>query len=209
MENKQDFKTRVKETVIKAAKEYQDYFLDYDYLLCSDAFINNDYYIISGTKTNFKHLTGVVVENDSPEIFFEKSLNGTLKETDFEIKKDENDKNTKGTVRRKILVLEDAMQIFNKTTFVEEDFEKNNIKCSFATENGSSTIGFTPTGIITRPKTLLRGNQLNTNKSQELELVLRKKREEELFTDIIIGNKDILNKYKQKISELVTDKLLK
>ena len=209
MENKQDFKTRVKETVIKAAKEYQDYFLDYDYLLCSDAFINNDYYIISGTKTNFKHLTGVVVENDSPEIFFEKSLNGTLKETDFEIKKDENDKNTKGTVRRKILVLEDAMQIFNKTTFVEEDFEKNNIKCSFATENGSSTIGFTPTGIITRPKTLLRGNQLNTNKSQELELVLRKKREEELFTDIIIGNKDISNKYKQKISELVTDKLLK
>ena len=56
---------------------------------------------------------------------------------------------------------------------------------------------------------MLRGNQLNTNKSQELELVLRKKREEELFTDIIIGNKDILNKYKQKISELVTDKLLK
>lgn len=209
MGDKPDFKTRIKETVVKAAKEYQDYFLDYDYLLCSDAFSKNNYYIISGEKTNFKHLTGVILENGTPKDFFEKSLDGTLKETDFKIAKNEFDKNTKGSIRRKISVIEDAMHIFDSTTFVEEDFEKNNIKCSFATENGSSTIGFTPTGIITRPKTLLKGNQLDTNKSKALELVLRKNRGEKLFTDIIIGSKDILNKYKQNISELVIDELLK
>ena len=209
MGEKTDFKTRVKETVVKAAKEYQDYFLDYDYLLCSDAFSKNTYYIIRGDKGNFKHLTGVVLDNDSPQNFFKKSLEGTSTEDDFEISKNELDKNTKGSIRRKISVIVDAMHIFDRTTFVEEDFEKNDIKCSFATENGSSTIGFTPTGIITRPKTLLKGNQLDTNKSKELELVLRKKRGEKLFTDIVIGSKDILNKYKQNISKLVIDELLK
>lgn len=209
MAEKLNFKTRVKETVIKAAKEYKDYFLDYDYLLCSEAFSKNDYYIIRGDKTNFKHLTGVVLDRDCPKIFFKKSLDRTLNEDDFKISKDEFDRNTKGSIRRKISVIEDAMHIFSNTTSVEEDFEKNNIKCSFATENGSSTIGFTSTGIITRPKTLLKGNQLDPNKSKELELVLRKKRGEKLFTDIIIGNKDILNKYKQNISELVIDELLK
>ena len=205
----QSFKNRVKEIVISGAKSYQDYFIDYDYLLCSDAFNTNKYYIISGEEDNFKHLTGVIFESGSPKDFFEKSLGGTLEEDDFEIKKDDLDTNTKGSIRRKISVLENAMHIFDSTTFVEEDFEKNNIKCSFATENGSSTIGFTPTGVITRPKTLLKGNQLDTNKSKELELVLRKKRGEKLFTDIIIGNKDVLNKYKQNISELVIDELLK
>ncbi len=209
MEKKPDFKTRVKETVVKAAIEYQNYFLNYDYLLCSDAFSKNTYYIIRGEETNFKHLTGVVLDNDSPKNFFQKSLTATLTEDDFKISKSESDKSTKGTIRRKISVIEEAMHIFDSTTFVEEDFEKNNIKCSFATENGSSTIGFTRTGIITRPKTLLKGNRLNVNKSKELELVLRKKRDEKLFTDIIIGNKDILNKYKQNIYELVIDDLLK
>ena len=152
MGEKTDFKARVKETVVKAAQEYQDYFLDYDYLLCSEAFSKHDYYIIRGNETNFKHLTGVVVDNNSPKSFFEKSLNGTLTENDFEIRKNEQDTFTKGSVRRKISVIQDAMQIFNATTYVEEDFEKNNIKCSFATENGSSTIGFTPTGVITRLK---------------------------------------------------------
>ena len=209
MEKKPDFKTRVKETVVKAAKEYQNYFLNYDYLLCSDAFLKNTYYIIRGEETNFKHLTGVVLDNDSPKNFFQKSLTATLTEDDFKISKSESDKSTKGTIRRKISVIEEAMHIFDSRTFVEEDFEKNNIKCSFATANGSSAIGFTRTGIITRPKTLLKGKQLNANKSKELELVLRKKRGEKLFTDIIIGNKDILNKYKQNIYELVIDDLLK
>ncbi|MGN0525988.1 MAG: PBECR4 domain-containing protein [Acutalibacteraceae bacterium] len=186
MEDNKSFKTRVKETIVKAAKEYQNYFIDYDYLLCSDAFLKNNYYIISGDKTNFKHLTGVIDDNDTPTDFFEKSLDGTLHEDDFEIARNEFDKNTKGSIRRKIIVIEDAMRIFNTTTFVEEDFVKNNIKCSFATENGSSTIGFIPTGVTTRPKTLLKGKQLDPNKSKELELVLRKKRNEKLFTDIVI-----------------------
>jgi len=209
MDTKPSFKSRVKDTVISGAKVYQEYFMDYDYLLCSDAFKINKYYIIRGEEDSFKHLTGVIFESDTPQNFFKKSLNGTLQEDDFEIKKNEHDTNTKGTIRRKIKVLEDAMHIFDKTTFVEEDFEKNNIKCSLATENGCSTIGFTPTGIITRPKTLLKGNQLDKSKSKELELVLRKKRKDDFFSEIIIGDKNKLDKFKESISDLVDDSLLK
>lgn len=205
----QGFKKRVKEVVIKAAQEYKNYFLNYDYLICSDAFLKQDYYIIKGNETNFKHLTGVVADSDTPKSFFEKSLNGTLTENDFEIRKNEQDTFTKGSVRRKISVIQDAMQIFKVTTYVEEDFQKNNILCSFATENGSSTLGFTLTGIVTRPLTLLKGNQLDINKSKEIELVLRRKRGEKLFADIIVGDKDALNKYKHNICELITDDLLK
>lgn len=207
MKENQTFKTRVKDTIIRGAKEYQHYFVEYDYLLCSEAFIKNQYYIIKGTEGNYKHLTGVLITSGSPEDFFEKSLSAVLSEDDFEIAKNEEDKSTKGTIRRKISVLEDAMRIFQKTTFVEEDFEKNNIKCSFATQDGFSTIGFTPTGKITRPKTLLKGNQLDLSKAKRLELVLRKKRTDKIYSEIIIGEKETLNKFKDSISALVDKSL--
>lgn len=39
------FKTRVKEEAIRCARIYKDQFVDYDYLLCSEAFSQSDYYI--------------------------------------------------------------------------------------------------------------------------------------------------------------------
>ncbi len=207
MKNSKTFKERVKETIIRAAENYQNYFVEYDYLICSEAFVKNKYYIIKGEKTNFKHLTGVLLVSDTAEKFYDKSLDGTLEETDFEIVKDVNDKFTKGTIRRKISVIEDATKIFEKTTFVEEDFEKNNIKCSIATEDSCSTIGFTSTGSVVRPKTLLKGNQLDKNKAKCVELVLRRKRNENYFNEIVIGDKNSINKYKNILSGLVDGSL--
>ena len=42
VDTNQSFKNKVKEVVISGAKSYQDYFIDYDYLLCSDIFNTND-----------------------------------------------------------------------------------------------------------------------------------------------------------------------
>lgn len=207
MKDSKTFKERVKETIIRAAENYKNYFVEYDYLLCSEAFMKNKYYIIKGEKSNFKHLTGVLLVSNTAEKFYDKSLDGTLEETDFEIVKDVNDKFTKGTIRRKISVIEDAVKIFEKTTFVEEDFEKNNIKCSIATEDSCSTIGFTSTGSVVRPKTLLKGDQLDKNKAKCVELVLRRKRNEKYFNEIVIGDKNAIDKYENIVLGLVDDSL--
>lgn len=46
MEEQKSLQERVKDTVIEYAKQYKDYFVDYDYLICSDVFQNADYYIV-------------------------------------------------------------------------------------------------------------------------------------------------------------------
>ena len=209
LEEVKNFKNRVKDKIIDGAKYYQSYFVECDYLLCSQEFKKNKYYIIKGHEENFKHLTGVILKSQSTAEFFQKSLNGTLKEDDFEIAKDESDTQTKGNIRRKTAVLEGAMQIFSQKTYVEEDFNKNNIQCSFATENGSSTIGFTPTGKVVRPKTLLKGNQLDMSKAIEVDLVLKRNRGDRFFNKIIVGNKETLQQNKATLSKLVDEELFK
>ena len=44
MAEQKSFKERVKDTVIQNANSYKRYFVDYEYLLCSEAFENNEYY---------------------------------------------------------------------------------------------------------------------------------------------------------------------
>ena len=86
MEEKKSFQERVKDTVTEYANQYKDYFVDYDYLICSNAFKHSDYYIVQAHETNFKHLTGLSSEISAGE-FFEKCYNGTLEESDFTISK--------------------------------------------------------------------------------------------------------------------------
>ena len=52
---KEDFKERVRLEIIKAAKKYQEVYVDYEYLICSEAFKQNHYYIIDAQKDNFQH----------------------------------------------------------------------------------------------------------------------------------------------------------
>lgn len=55
----ESFKERVRLEIIKAAKKYKEIYVDYEYLICSEAFAKRSYYIVDAEKDNFQHLTGV------------------------------------------------------------------------------------------------------------------------------------------------------
>ena len=200
----ESFKERVRLEIIKAAKQYKTIYVDYEYLVCSEAFVQNDYYIVAAMENNFQHLTGVH-SNISSQDFFDKCIQGTLEDTDFDfIKRGQDEKAVKGTVRRKIKVLPDMMRLFKTGLQTEENFKKNKVVCSFATADGACTLGFSES-TKARPKSLIKGNELKNPKL--VEVILRKKVGEELFNEIIVGDKALLKKYQNKIQELVSDEL--
>lgn len=80
---------RTKESVIKNAYSYKKYFVDYEYLLCSAAFVKNEYYIVSAYEDNYLHLTGLHT-NLPASTFFEKCYKRTLEENDFDFCKRPN-----------------------------------------------------------------------------------------------------------------------
>ena len=107
----QSFKERVAQVAIAQAKVYEQVFLKYEYLLCSEAFSENPYYIISAHADNFRHLVGVNT-SFSAEEFFNKCLDGTLTENDFDfIKRGQSEKEVKGAVRDKIIALPEFLSI--------------------------------------------------------------------------------------------------
>ena len=55
----QGFKERVRLTMINMAKLYKNKDVEYEYLICSEGFVKNHYYIIDAEEDNFQHLTGV------------------------------------------------------------------------------------------------------------------------------------------------------
>ena len=61
----ESFKERARQEMIKAAKQYKDIYVDYEYLICSVTFEKNDYYIIAVEEDNFQHLTGVQSKIDA------------------------------------------------------------------------------------------------------------------------------------------------
>ncbi len=206
MTEEKSFKERVKETVIQNSYLYKKYFVDYEYLICSEAFKQNKYYIVSACVDNYLHLTGLHSKLDATT-FFEKCYKGTLEENDFDFcKNGQNEKEVKGSVRRKINSLSSVMDLFNTGTSVEEDFEKNRIRCSLAAGNVSATLGFVVKGKA-RPMTLLKGNELNSAKAQKLDLVLRRKNGTTKFTDMIIGDNKHLLKHKSGVYELLSEEL--
>ncbi len=208
MEDKKPFQTRVRDVIIEYAKKYKEYFVDYDYLILSDRFQNADYYIVKAHETNFRHLTGVSTSLTAKE-FFEKAYNATLTEEDFSIsKKGVQDKEAKGTVRRKINALPNMIGIFNQQTLVEEDYSHNSIRCSFIANDKKSTVGFSQTN-PTVPLTLLFGDKIDLSAVGHLSLVLRKKEGDDLFSEIIVGNINVLKEKLPQIEELLTDELKK
>lgn len=199
------FKERIRTELFNAAKQYKLVFLDYEYLICSEAFSKKEYYIISAAKDNFMHLTGV---NSliSAQDFFDKCFDGTLSENDFDFSRSgQNEKSVKGTVRRKVKVLPDMMLLFHDGVLTEEDFKKNNVLCSFATADGSCTLGFIDVGKA-RPKSLIKGNELKN--PCPVDLILRRKTGAHLFNEIIVGDGAAINKYKEKIKSLISIDLL-
>lgn len=201
----ESFKERVRLEIIKAAKKYKEIYVDYEYLICSEAFEKRSYYIVDAEKDNFQHLTGVHSQI-SAQNFFDKCINGSLSEDDFDfIKKSQDEKSVKGTVRRKIKALPDMMEIFRVGLLAEEDFKKNRVICSFATADGNCTLGFVDSGKA-RPKSLIKGNELKNPK--QIDLVLKRKSGAAFFDEMVIGDKKALSKYRKLLEGMVAEELL-
>lgn len=206
MEQK-SFKERVRETVIQNAFEYKKYYVEYEYLLCSRAFTRSSYYIVSSHKDNYLHLTGLHTHLDATS-FFDKCYSATLQESDFDFyKKGQNEKEVKGSVRRKINSLPNIMNMFAEGTLVEEDFEKNKIRCALAAGNESITLGFVVAGKA-KPMTLLKGNELDITKSRKIDLVLRRKHGKNKFSELILGESEMLTKYRGVLENVLSEELL-
>lgn len=206
--------------IIEASKLYKETYLEFDYLIYSKDLIYNNYYIIEANKDNFLHLTGVT-SNLSAKEFFEKAYNQTLSTYDFDIlpkdidkllieknnakddkskgvveKKIKNGlKNARNTVRDKLDVSVEAFR-FSDELFLEEKFAKNRVSCSIATSRGNYILGFK--GIKNDkniPITLLKDNLQKASKNTpiKISLLASRKRGENLFDNIIIGDEKQLN----------------
>ena len=153
----QSFKESVQLKLMDCAVLYYELLVQKDYLIFSRNFRYRKYYIVSAFEDNFLHLTGVQTSLEA-KTFFEKCYQKTIKITDFEL----GGKSQKGSIRRKISVLENAIKIFlSEAIVVEERFHKNRISCSFAAAERVCTIGFTNTK-LTKPQTVLKGYQLQS-----------------------------------------------
>ena len=131
-----------------------------------------------------------------------------MSEADFDFSKaGRSEKEIKGSVRRKIKSLPVLTSIIGKDLIVQEDYNRNGILCSFASTDCNVTIGFVNEG-KSRPKTLLWGDSLDWEKSAFVDLILRREAGTEKFSDLIIGNAEMLRKYKDKIELLLTTELL-
>lgn len=207
MAEQKSFKERVKDTVIQCAGSYKRYYVDYEYLICSTAFTKCSYYIVSAHEDNYLHLTGLHTNLDA-QTFFEKCYKGTLEEADFDFcKNGQNESEVKGSVRRKINTLPSIMYMFTGITSVEEDFNKNRIRCALAAGNVSATLGFVVAGKA-KPMTLLKGNELDSEKAKPIDLVLRRKFGEDRFSEIAFGNIEKLKECKEGLSDVLADELL-
>jgi len=197
---KESFKSCIKLEIMKFAKLYKQMYLDYEYLICSEAFIKKGFYIIKAEKDNFQHLTGVH-SLIKPTEFFRKAYEDTLDENDFDfIKHGQSEKMVKGSVRRKMKAFQQVFSLFDEGVLVEETFIKNSIHCSFATADHSCTLGFVNVGKA-RPQTLLKGNALNLERAKPVDVVFKKKASAKYFSEMIYGEIEMIEKYKEKLKE--------
>lgn len=218
---KSSFSSKVRNAIIAGGIDYNSYFVNYDYLLVSDAFVKNKYYIVSAVKNNYLHLTGVKTLLSADQ-FFGKcvSSESPLQESDFfmvdpslpeDIQKEQR-KNAKGNIRRKIQVLPNIKGIFhNPQTLVEEDFVKNRVHCTIAAKKEICTLGFikasTINGCSVKPNTLLKEQSLSPN-AKPIKLALRRKKGDNKFDEIIIGDKTILNENICFLGDLISQDLM-
>ena len=203
--NQVSFKERVRQTVIECSKEYKENFVKYDYLVCSTAFADK-YYIISAQEDNYQHLTGVH-SLISAQDFFDKCFQGTLAESDFDfVKIGQSEKSVKGSVREKIAVLKDTMNLFsNRVIYAEESFNQNRVFCTFATAIPAFTLGFT-NNLYATPKSLLKNNKLTDN-TNKVDLVIRKARTEQKYGEIILLDEEKVDLYYDEIKHLISSEI--
>ena len=197
------FKERVRDAAIKNAPVYENVFMKYEYLVCSEAFADGCH-IIKADKGNYLHLLGIHTAL-KPGDFFDKCIAGgehQLSENDFDFNKPgRSEKSVKGSVRQKITALPKMLGLFQQKLLAEDGFKKNEVECAFATTDNIFTLGFASSG---RPKSLLKGNELDKNKQKDVDLVFRKARgSSSKYKELIYGNKEYAIKYKDSIKDFI------
>lgn len=194
------FKERVRNEAIANSKFYKANFVDYEYLICSEAF-ENGFHIIKSDKGNYLHLIGIHTELSS-EQFFDKCVSEELEETDFDfLKPGKSEKSVKGSVREKITVLPEMVNLFSHKLLAEDDFKKNRVECAFTTSDNKCTLGFAVSG---RPKSLLKGNKLDKTKVKDVDLIFRRPRSSDvLFEELVWGKPESICKYEGAIEQFV------
>lgn len=199
------FKERVKNIVISEANDYFQVYVENSYLIFSADFKMKEYYVLAAEKDNYLHLIGVNTELKAKD-FFEKCVFGTLTEEDFDFEKQsQNPNSVKGSVRRKINCLSHLNKLFESNELVfEEGFKKNSIICAIAASDQKVTLGFT-SGKKSRPKTLLKGNELK--KQTSVDLILSKKRNASKFDKVVYGDVSILKENIDKLKDVLSDDL--
>ena len=169
------FKERVRASAVQYASLYNSYYVQKSYLLISDVFNIRPYYIVEAEPDNYLHLVGVSTALSANE-FYEKCLDGSLLETDFDLAfHGRDEKSSKGSIRQKILTLPHMFSLFSSGNEIEESFRKNVVRCSIASSNNLCTLGLIATPNA-RPMTLLRGNELDASKSGRMQIILSKGR---------------------------------
>ena len=128
-------------------------------------------------------------------------------DTDFDIAfHGRDEKASKGSIRQKILTIPHMFGLFSGENEIEEDFRKNVVHCSIASSNNLCTLGLIATPSA-RPMTLLRGNELNTERAGRIRLVLSKKRTDSLFSDMIVGSPQLLLQHLDTLKNRVSPEL--
>ena len=157
--------------------------------------------IIKSDKGNYLHLIGIHTCL-TPDDFFDKCYTNTLTEDDFDFTKlNQSEKSVKGSVREKISVLPLMVNLFEQKLMAENNFKKNRVECAFATCDGQCTLGFVSAG---RPKSLLKGNELNADSSRDVELIFRKPRSSSnSYYELVYGEKEKIIKYHKYIKDLI------
>ena len=199
------FTTRLRDEFVASAALYRSFLMEHEYLVCSKAFSLHPYYICYGTKDNFLHLTGVHTHLRNSQ-FYEKCLYGTLTEADFNfISPYLSTRDVIGCAKKKSKALLLMENIFKEGAVAEENYRKGHVRADFAIAAEGVTFCFAAPDRA-RPKSVLGGNCIrNGNK---VDLVLRKRRGAELFDEIIVGNMETLEEYREAISAHLDEKII-
>ena len=194
------FKSKVCQLAISNASDFKHNYIDYEYLICSP-YLPNNHQILRAAESNYLHLIGVNA-HIPPDKFFNKCIEQTLVEDDFDFnKKGVASGIIKGAVRDKSKVLINMTHLlYSKDIIMQTNFSKNKITCSLASSDLNCTVGFATSG---HPKTLLKGNYLDCSFKPDL-ILRRTSKSDELFGQIIYGDISNINEYKETLSSLLS-----
>ncbi len=176
--------------IVSAARIYDKELLNRDLLVVFGDKDKPDLLRFTFTKQNFLHLTGAVPllkGQNVNKLFFDKAIDGNLSNKDFTFKKD-------GTTEIKLDILNQAMNIAHTANQVG-DYNNNRPKLIANSIAGTHRwcLAFVQIGNeYHRPCSLLNDSvRDNVDKSKKILAILRKKRNENKYSEITYTGKDI------------------